>query len=588
MCRFVDESLILCNSFLIWYVQALLTGSCIKLSAFVSLTTGVQFGLLFVQEIDLVGDLQFLGKKELEASFMDRAKSFSVSADGRREAWATIFIALLVIASSIWLWLYRVFQKGQRTPGPVIWPVLGTGLEMKRNYHRLNDWYLDYFSEETKSWKLRLPFPLGQTFIATVDPVVVEYILTNIHKYGKGNLKDRLGDFLGSGIFLSDGEAWRRHRRIASTEFSTRKLREHSNSVFREGACQLANILKKAMAAGEPVEFQSLALRMTLDSICKVAFGVDLGCLSPTLPEVPFGLAFDEAQSIITQRQVNPFFKLHRALDIGTERRFRKAIDEVNEFAKDVITKRRVEITAAHEEGKEFKKVDLLSKFMDHRNGAEDSYSDKELRDVIVDFLLAGRDTTAVTLAWFLQEMCCHPEIADNIYTEGAELVGKHSNFEAMAEQLTHETLGKMHYLHAALTECLRLHPPVPKTTKEVLVDDVLPDGTKVKKQNIVQFNEYCMGRMPFIWGSDVLEFKPQRWLKDGVFHTVSNFQFSVFQGGPRICLGRDSAYLQLKLTLALLNHFFIFKLVLGQEITYGSTFVMPIKNGICVTLSPR
>lgn len=61
-----------------------------------------------------------------------------------------------------------------------------------------------------------------------------------------------------------------------------------------------------------------------------------------------------------------------------------------------------------------------------------------------------------------------------------------------------------------------------------------------------------------------------------------------MMQGGPRICLGRDSAYLQLKLTLALLNHFFIFELVPGQERTYGSTFVMPIKNGIQVTLSPH
>lgn len=104
---------------------------------------------------------------------------------GRREAWATIVIALVVITSSIWLWLHRVLRRGQRTPGPVIWPVLGTGVEMKRNYPRLNDWFLGYFSDGVKSWKYRLPFPLSQTFVATVDPVVVEYILTNIHKYGK-------------------------------------------------------------------------------------------------------------------------------------------------------------------------------------------------------------------------------------------------------------------------------------------------------------------------------------------------------------------------------------------------------------------
>ncbi len=66
----------------------------------------------------------------------------------------------------------------------------------------------------------------------------------------------RLQDFLGSGIFLSDGAAWRRHRKIASTEFSTRKLRELSNTVFREDAIKLANVLKQFMAAGKPVEFQ--------------------------------------------------------------------------------------------------------------------------------------------------------------------------------------------------------------------------------------------------------------------------------------------------------------------------------------------
>lgn len=108
-------------------------------------------------------------------------------------------------------------------------------------------------------------------------------------------------------------------------------------------------------------------------------------------------------------------------------------------------------------------KEDLLSKFMGHHSGAEDKYSDKELRDVIVDFLLAGRDTTAVTLTWFTYEMCLHPEIAEKIYQEGVDVVGKHTKLDTMVELLTHDNLGKMQYLQAALSESLRLHPPVPK-----------------------------------------------------------------------------------------------------------------------------
>ena len=106
---------------------------------------------------------------------------------------------------------------------------------------------------------------------------------------------------------------------------------------------------------------------------------------------------------------------------------------------------------------------DLLSKFMAYEEGSEDRYNDSELRDVVIDFLIAGRDTTSVTLAWFMYEMCCHPEIPDKIYKEGVEVIGNHTDFGSMAKHLTHDNLARMHYLHAALTESLRLHPPVPR-----------------------------------------------------------------------------------------------------------------------------
>ena len=109
--------------------------------------------------------------------------------------------------------------------------------------------------------------------------------------------------------------------------------------------------------------------------------------------------------------------------------------------------------------------MDFLSKFMTHGRGAEDSYSDAELRDMTVDFVLAGRDTTSVTLAWFMYEMCRHPEMVEKIYQEGIDVAGKHIDFESMTDLLTHDNLSRMHYLHAALSESLRLHPPVPRVT---------------------------------------------------------------------------------------------------------------------------
>lgn len=81
------------------------------------------------------------------------------------------------------------------------------------------------------------------------------------------------------------------------------------------------------------------------------------------------------------------------------------------------------------------------------------------------------------------------------------------------------EELKEMHYLHACLSETMRLYPPVPLGRKEAIEDEVLPDGTPMKKGTAIVYVTYAMGRMESISGRDCMEFKPKRWLNDkGVF----------------------------------------------------------------------
>ena len=114
-----------------------------------------------------------------------------------------------------------------------------------------------------------------------------------------------------------------------------------------------------------------------------------------------------------------------------------------------------------------------------------------------------------------------------------------------------------MVYTHAALCESMRLYPPVPVDTKEAGEDDVLPDGTEVKRGWRVAYHIYAMGRSEKIWGADWGEFRPERWLsRDEVegrwkFEGVDAFTYPVFQAGPRVCLGREMAFLQMKRLVA-------------------------------------
>lgn len=105
----------------------------------------------------------------------------------------------------------------------------------------------------------------------------------------------------------------------------------------------------------------------------------------------------------------------------------------------------------------------------------------------------------------------------------------------------------------------MRLYPPIQFDSKFCLEDDVLPDGTSVKSGTRVTYHPYAMGRLEEIWGSDCLEFKPQRWLKDGVFYPQNPFKYPVFQAGLRVCLGKEMALLELKsVALSLLRRFHI------------------------------
>lgn len=118
--------------------------------------------------------------------------------------------------------------------------------------------------------------------------------------------------------------------------------------------------------------------------------------------------------------------------------------------------------------------------------------------------------------------------------------------------------------------------------------DDVLPDGTKVKAGGMVTYVPYSMGRMEYNWGADAALFKPERWLKDGCFHNESPCKFTAFQAGPRICLGKDSAYLQMKMVLAILCKFYEFKLVEGHVVKYRMMTILSMANGLMLSVSRR
>uniref|UniRef100_A0A804LDD5 Uncharacterized protein n=2 Tax=Zea mays TaxID=4577 RepID=A0A804LDD5_MAIZE len=108
-------------------------------------------------------------------------------------------------------------------------------------------------------------------------------------------------------------------------------------------------------------------------------------------------------------------------------------------------------------------------------------------------------------------------------------------------------------YLHAALCESLRLYPPVPFERKTAVDADVLPSGKELMPGDSVLISNYCMGRMEGVWGKDCMEFRPERWFNDeGGLRYEPSYKF-ISNAGPRTCLGKEIAFVQMKTVAAAL-----------------------------------
>ncbi|CAH1412099.1 unnamed protein product [Lactuca virosa] len=495
---------------------------------------------------------------------------------------------LLLVLITFLALILKIFI-GKSIKDPKYTPVVGTVFGQLFYFNKLHDYFTD---NALKHPTFRLLAP-DQSELYTTDVRNIEHILrTNFENYSKGEYnKDIVTDLFGNGIFAVDGVKWKQQRKLASFAFSTRVLRDFSCTVFRKNAANLVRVVSEFAKANKVFDVQNLLMQCTLDSIFKVGFGVDLNCLEGCSKEGgAFIKAFDDSNKLIYWRYVDPFWKLKRFLNIGCEANLRKNIKLINNFVLNLISKKREQLEMNQHCNEE--KEDMLSRFL-IENKKDPRMNDEYLMDIILNFLIAGKDTSANTLSWFFYMLCKNPLVQEKVVLEIQKLIGNQENgstIEDFVDKITDEVLEKMHYLHAALSEILRLYPAVPLDGRVADMDDNLPDGFKLKKGDGVYYMSYAMGRMGYIWGDDAEDFKPERWINDnGVFQPESPFKFVAFHAGPRICLGKDFAYRQMKIISIAVLRFFMFKLAdESRKVTYRTMFTLHIDEGLHLFAVPR
>ncbi|VVB17876.1 unnamed protein product [Arabis nemorensis] len=421
------------------------------------------------------------------------------------------------------------------------YPLIGSTLSFNKNRHRLLQWYTDLL-RKSPSQTITVDHLLRRRTIITANPENVEHILkTNFYNFPKGKpFTDLLGDLLGGGIFNSDGELWSSQRKLASHEFTMRSLREFTFEILREEVKnRLVPVLSSAADGGRTVDFQEVLKRFAFDVVCKVSLGWDPDCLDLTRPVPDLVNAFDVAAAISARRATEPVqavWKLKRLLNVGSERKLREAIRTVHESVSEIIRAKKKILEIG---GDVSDKKDLLSRFL------AAGHDEEAVRDSVISFIMAGRDTTSAAMTWLFWLLSENNDVEEKILEEVRNKRSLGLGFEDLRE---------MSYTKACLCEAMRLYPPVAWDSKHAANNDVLPDGTRVRRGDKVTYFPYGMGRMEKVWGQDWDEFKPDRWFEEEpnygtkpVLKSVSSFKFPVFQAGPRVCIGREMAFLQMK-----------------------------------------
>ncbi|OIS97782.1 alkane hydroxylase mah1 [Nicotiana attenuata] len=457
-----------------------------------------------------------------------------------------------------------------------------------QNAYRVHDFATDVLIETMGTIEFHGPVLANLNMLITSDPANIHHILSrNFSNYPKGLELRKIFDILGNGIFNVDSELWEFQRKTTISLMTNAKfqtlLERNTWDTIEKG---LLPILDAFARQDTPFDLQDIFQRYSFDAIIKLLLDHNPRSLSIGLPHVPCEKAFNDAMYALLYRHILPegCWKMQKWLQIGKEKKLIQAQEAFDQFLYPCISRKREELMNQTIKDEDFNLFAAYVKAYNQWNNRDSSNIQKFLRDTFLNLIFAGRDTTSTTLTWFFWLLAKNPLVEARIREEIQQQLHLKED-----ENLNTEKTRKLVYLHGALCETLRLFPTLSLQRKIPLEYDILPSGHRVSPNTRIVLSFYTVGRMETIWGKDCLEFKPERWITErGSIKHVPSFKFPAFNAGPRLCIGKEMGFIQMKMVAATIIQNYQVQLVEGQIISPSSSIILQVKNGLKVRLVNR
>ena len=411
------------------------------------------------------------------------------------------------------------------------------------------------------AWMAEFRTPFFRSYLIN-DPALIACVLSERPADFPKSMRvaEGLRPLLGQSVFVTNGEVWKRQRRIIDPAFEGGRLRDTLPSMWAAGLAAVARLTVGV------TEIEKQTSHAAADVIFRTLFSIPIEhqIASATFTEFK---AYQRSQPILNLAACLPlphwFPRFHSKATKRSAKIIRRLITELTEA-------RASEIASGVAPG------DLATKIMttaDPQTG--ERFSTSEMVDQVAIFFLAGHETSASALAWALYLLATHPEVQARVAAE-AETLPDAADFAA---------LSRLKFTRDVFRETLRLYPAVPMMVRESLCPEDFR-GRAVKSGAQVVLSPWHLHRHDRIWPNPDA-FDPDRWSREEN-RACARDAYMPFSSGPRVCPGAGFAMVEGPLLLAMLVRAFRFDPVEGRVPVPVAHLTVRAQDGIWLKLTRR
>lgn len=370
-----------------------------------------------------------------------------------------------------------------------------------------------------------------------------------------------LSVFHGNSLINSDGEFWKRQRKLVQPAFHTKRIQTYAEKMAEYTARTM-----QSWQVGATYDIADEMMNLTLSIVCDTLFGVDVKETANRIEE-----AVTIVENLV-MRKAPALLPLPLWVPTRQHRNARRAIRELRSLVMGFIGARRA---SGEDRG------DLLSMLLlaidDEKEQGGGQMTDIQARDEAISLLIVGHETSASALAWTFYEIAQNPEVEAKLVMElDTVLAGRAPTMQDMRQ---------LKYLDMVIKESLRLHPPSWATIRDA-AQDIKLGGYIIPKGSSIDICQHVMHRDPR-WFPEPERFLPERF-GEGWENNLPKGAYMPFGVGPHNCIGQVFAMMEIHIILALTLQRYHLALVPGQEIVPLLLISQCPRDGVQVTIALR